>query len=473
MEAVEPTLGSGHGARAAFELDGEGRYLAFDAEHRRALALRDLPGPELGAPLVEAVQSAARRAPSVREALEEASERGTSVLLIEERDAPPLRVRLYLLPELAGERRFLGLHPVEPGIREMDAQREELARLADGVLNELNNLAVGLGGAGEALRGEPNSGTWAELLQDVRGRMDIARRLARVIRSAAMPAPVQVVHLDELLRELEPDLRRAAPESGLQLEAGAPHARLRADAGELGDALRELVKNAHDAEARRVVIRSRPAEPAADGAPMVAVELEDDGQGLQDGRGHALFDLYVGTRSPGQGMGLTRARAIARGHGGHLRLASRRGGGTVATLLLPVTAGSSLGDGHPSAGVPEHLDVFVVDDAPEVRRVLGRVLRHAGHRVSEAEDGLDALEKLDAADRIPDVIVLDLMMPRMDGVETYRALRARTAALPILITSGYHPSSLGFLSTDPKASFLPKPFSPAEVITALDTLLRS
>lgn len=135
------------------------------------------------------------------------------------------------------------------------------------------------------------------------------------------------------------------------------------------------------------------------------------------------------------------------------------------TLARRASNGPQAGNDDPGAA-----EVLIVDDSREVRRVLGRMLRHSGYESLEASDGVDALELLDTRE-LPDVVVLDLMMPRMDGVETYHALRERSTELPILVISGYHPSSLDFMSEDPKARFLPKPFSPSEVLEALAGLL--
>lgn len=358
--------------------------------------------------------------------------------------------------------------------------REEVTRLADGLWNELNNLSVGLGGIVEALRSEvPAPTVGAELLNEVRDRANAARRLVRVIRSSAMEAPTTPLEVDAFLRELEPRLRAFAPGVEIGLDAGAPGAHIEADADELADALAELIRNAGEAGARRIVLRTRssradrhwPKPPA----PYVLISVEDDGEGIPEARLVKIFEPYTGSRRSAQGIGLTRVRSVVHGHGGFVRVESRPSAGATVSLRLPtwVDDGSRPTEERPPAAPPPaHLDVFVVDDAPEVRRVLGRVLRHAGHRVLEAEDGIDALEKLDARGSLPDVVVLDLMMPRMDGVATYEALRARSADLPVLITSGYHPSTLGFLSTDRRARFLPKPFSPSEVLASLEDLLR-
>ncbi len=434
---------------ASFSVGLDGRYRSFDQEHAAVVASRGGAAPRVGELAPSALASALVRAAAGQQVQETWSSAG----------APPLPVLLF---PIAGG--VLVLHPS----RAAGARRDELTRLSEGVVNELNNLEVGLGGVTEGLRSDPSEAhVTLDLLTDLAARADAARRLARTIRSLVMPTPTTTVALDDVLRRLEPRLRRAAPRCGFTVEVGAPEVEVEAEVEELADALGELVRNAAEAGARRVVVRSGLGPPGT-----VVLDVDDDGEGIDPDRQSQAFEVYTGSRKHTQGIGLTRVRGVALSHRGWVRVEESRPGKTVLRLSLPIASPRSPPSPPPAPARPRSLDVFVIDDAPEVRRVLGRILRHAGHRVAEAEDGVDALEKLEARGGLPDLVVLDLMMPRMDGVETYRALRSRSTTLPVLITSGFHPSSLGFLETDSRASFLPKPFLPAEVIAALDALMR-
>lgn len=474
MESSESTL-----LRAAIELfadggyfvlDEEGRYVAFNDVHAAAIASYAGRRPRVGEPYLEALARLdASSKPASRSLLQALGRdaKGPS-------DLPgdgSFGVEVQFSPLSPGG--VVGRHPpLFPPSPEVPTSCP-MPRLAEGVLNELNNLGVGISGAIEALSGAtPAVSAASELLEQVRQRASRAARLGQVINSTVMAPPAVEVEVDALLVNLEHDLRSATP-AQVAIERNAEGGRVRAEVREIRDALLELVRNAGEASASHITIRSYLPSGVDDGPPWPSLEIavEDNGEGLSAEQVGRFFEPYTGSRRGAQGLGLTRVRSIARAHGGAVVVSSTAQGSTSVRLRLPRVVDEPKRDPAPEPEVRHHLRILVVDDAPEVRRVLGRVLRHDGHEVAEAEDGIDALEKLDAADHYPDLVVLDLMMPRMDGVETYNALRARKARLPILITSGYHPSSLAFLTSDPYARFLPKPFTPAEVVSALDILL--
>lgn len=474
-----------------FVLDPEGNYVAFNEVHSAAIRshvgrqpkvgevlLDVLVGPDPDAPGPSALRAAVHRALIMaRHGRASTARLGTLVRGFREITFTPLPSDEGI-PQAHG---ILGRHP-PLGTDRLTAARDitpdPSPRLADGVLNELNNLGVGLSGAIEAVRTDLSSSTSAlELLEELRDRIERARRLGRTIRSQSKPAPTQVVDLDELLVTLEAKLRSVLTGINLVFERGLGGVRVQADPSEIKDALTELLVNAKEADAKMVVVRTGfdDGGQGPNPAGSVVLEVEDDGEGIETDRLPRVFEPYTGARKHGQGLGLTRVRSIVHNHGGSVQIRSERERGTTLRVKLPALADLQdtldLAEATPLRE-KRLLQILVVDDAPEVRRVLGRVLRHEGHEVTEAEDGVDALEKLNARSDLPDLIVLDLMMPRMDGVETYRALRAQSERLPILITSGYHPSSLGFLTTDPNARFLPKPFSPSEVLAALQQLIK-
>ncbi|MEL6184582.1 MAG: response regulator, partial [Myxococcota bacterium] len=417
-----------------FVLDEEGRYVAFNGHH--AAAIESFAGrpPRVGEPYLDALK---RTRPEATAAAP------TRIQSTEDRLRAGVEVQFSPLGPGGA---MVGQHAplVAPS---PDAPTPcPIPRLAEGVLNELNNLGVGISGALEALSGStPAVSAASELLEQVRERSSRAARLGQVINSSVMAPPSVEVEVDALLVALEHDLR-SVTRAKVAVERDAARARVRAEVREIRDALLEVVRNAEEASADHVTIRSRVVSEAEDGPPWPSIEIavEDDGEGLHPDHVARYFEPYVGSRKGAQGLGLTRVRSIARAHGGAVVVSTTAEGRTCICLRLPRVVDERKVEPAPEPTVREHQRILVVDDAPEVRRVLGRVLRHDGHEVAEAEDGIDALEKLDAAEHYPDLIVLDLMMPRMDGVETYNALRARKARLPILITSGYHPSSLAF-----------------------------
>jgi CheY-like chemotaxis protein len=120
------------------------------------------------------------------------------------------------------------------------------------------------------------------------------------------------------------------------------------------------------------------------------------------------------------------------------------------------------------------LSVLVVDDEPMTRNLLRMILSHAGYAIYEAEDGLDALEKI--KDLAPDLVVLDVMMPIMDGIDVCKAVRgdAATADLPIIMLSAY--ANSGVVEDSMKAGanrYLTKPISRKKLLEEVRELLEA
>lgn len=469
---------------ACFLLDRAGRYLAWNAHHERAL--RSLTGrpPSRGEPVGSfsadrvPTPDAERRLRELGSGLHAAVGR-TLELRRAEFQSPGLleRVQLEAVEDESGEiAGILGIHPIMHGAELLpprpDPRQEELSRLAGGIINELNNLELAL--AETVAEGRPP--TPADLA-GFRGRLALGRRLAEVIGARTRRRESgDAVDLSTLVTQAEATLRPVLGATHLSVETSPQRFEVVGDARDLTLALEELLRNAVEAGARHVTIRIRP--PTGDEIwpaptrPYVRLEVDDDGEGPSSDRLSRVFEPFVGSRRNTPGVGLTRVRAIAEAHGGTVELLGTSAGAR-AVLRLPVREAPRTAPPRPASLRPDptQREVLVVDDAPEVRRLLARVLKHAGHRVFEAEDGLDALQKLEERGNLPDAVVLDLMMPRMDGVETYLALRVKSQTLPVLIVSGYHESSLSFLTADRCADFLAKPFRPADLLEKLDQLL--
>lgn len=136
----------------------------------------------------------------------------------------------------------------------------------------------------------------------------------------------------------------------------------------------------------------------------------------------------------------------------------------------PVNSASHGNDGTSPAGDPRAADlpmgrgerVLLVDDEDTVRRVTGRLLEKLGYEVQTADDGIDALRILDDLGPF-DLILTDVVMPRMTGIEMAEQIRDRTPDQKILFTSGYTTRQYGRAPGEPPKPFMPKPFSLADL----------
>jgi CheY-like chemotaxis protein len=166
---------------------------------------------------------------------------------------------------------------------------------------------------------------------------------------------------------------------------------------------------------------------------------------------------------------------VVRGHRGAIRVASSPGSGTEFTVWLKRC------DGQPARRVTSHEAhpaqasrglALVVDDEPALRSTTRAGLESIGFDVVVAQDGEDALRRFDEHAEEVVLVLLDLTMPKLSGVEALRRLRERSSDLPVLCVSGYSPELVASeIYADPAARFLAKPYAFAELTAAIDALL--
>lgn len=118
------------------------------------------------------------------------------------------------------------------------------------------------------------------------------------------------------------------------------------------------------------------------------------------------------------------------------------------------------------------VSVLVVDDEAAVRRFACRVLERAGYGVFEAIDGIEALELIQGQTIVLEVVVTDIVMPRMNGVELMQALSASLPDLPVILMSGYATTALSDMGIATPCSILPKPFSAEGLLAEVDRCIR-
>jgi len=368
-------------------------------------------------------------------------------------------------------------------IRELEEARHRhdklasIGTLAGGIAHDLNNALAVLVGHVSLMRGrEP--GPADARLDEMDAALERAAALARRLLSFAEGGdPVCEA------RDVEPLLREAVARGAqgartrLVVDAPATLPLVVVDGPQIVTAVAELVRNAVEAAGPggTVTVGTWAVEPAAAGASArVRVRVVDDGPGIPPDARSRVFDPYFTTREGATGIGLTVAHAIARRHGGELRVAAG-GGGARFELDLPA-AGRPPAARPPSSRDRRRLRVLVVDDEPLVRRVLERALDGLGHASEPAADGDEALARFAAARERGepfDLVILDLTLPGgPGGVEILGELRALDPGVRALVASGYASSPV--LSRWREAGFagvLVKPFSVARLERALEAAL--
>jgi signal transduction histidine kinase len=244
------------------------------------------------------------------------------------------------------------------------------------------------------------------------------------------------------------------------------------DPTELREILTNLLKNSLDAlEGGGTIVISADIR---DG--RVRVEVVDDGPGISKELQGKLFQPFFTTKGErGTGLGLCLSLQIAERHGGDLRLRSAEGAGTTATLELPQAApqraalAPEASDRAPTA--EPGTSVLVVDDDPDVRTPLCAYLQRSGFSVDSAGSAADGLAHVQ--DHLPDLIISDIVMPGIDGIELCRRIKASNPNLPVVLMSGQASAIDPTIVQNAGATaLLAKPFTMRQVLDLAANLTR-
>jgi signal transduction histidine kinase/CheY-like chemotaxis protein len=364
---------------------------------------------------------------------------------------------------------------------------ETLGTLAGGIAHDFNNqLTVILGNARFALDGVPEGHEAGAALRDLTRAAEHCANLTRSLLAFARRAPSEPRASDvaAVAGEVEHLLRATLPSTVRFAVVAAPGLRpAHVDPTQLQQILLNLCLNARDAVGGRgsIALAARCRGLAAAEArelgvapgEHVEIEVRDDGAGMDAWTRARVFDPFFTTKpvGAGTGLGLAVVYGLVRGHGGWIGVDSEPGRGSSFRVLLPVAEEAPLETPVPElapAGGRGEL-VLIAEDEGAVRRVVAAVLRRAGYRVIEAADGAEAIAWLERRGAEIALAVLDLTMPRVDGLAALAAMRELRPGLRALLVSGSFPPSL--VAPPPDAELLAKPFEPAELAGRVRALL--
>jgi CheY-like chemotaxis protein len=228
--------------------------------------------------------------------------------------------------------------------------------------------------------------------------------------------------------------------------------------------------NARDAMLRGGTLTIRTGETTLDvtdaavldvlPGPYVTIDVEDTGTGMDEATRIRAFEPFFTTKGPtqGAGLGLAMVYGIVRQSGGAISLHSAPAAGTHVRIHLP--RGDASAVAAPS-GAPEQASrgvVLLVEDEPRVRAQARRLLQRCGYEVIEASDGAEGKRLFAERQSDVDVVVTDVVMPLLGGVDMVAALRAARTDLPVVFVSGYTAEEQG-LPLDARTAFLTKPYT--------------
>jgi PAS domain S-box-containing protein len=449
------------------------------------LSLRDLRAPEH----VKALQERAERLGSSPGSERQASRHRT-------RDGSILEVEVTSRAvELAGRRvRLMSIHDVterkalEARIRHAQ-KMDAIGRLAGGVAHDFNNiLNVVLGYAELTMRTMDESDRRRRHLAEILRAGEQAASLTRQLLTFGRGHPLQprVLDLNASVTEMDPLIRRSIGEH-IELVTALAHdpGRVRADPSQIDQVILNLVVNARDAMpcGGRLTIETSDVELDGQGQPglpagrYVMLVVADTGCGMPKSVQEHIFEPFFTTKEndKGTGLGLATVYGIVQQSGGAITVHSAVNAGTAFKIYLPrvEAPATALPVGRPVSEVERGTEtILLVEDDPALRGLTHEVLTDAGYRVLQAASGPEAMALVDNYIGRIDLLVTDVVMPRMNGLELARRLDEIRPGLPTLYLSGYAPGAVareGML--DPRRVFMTKPLRPAELTHKVRDLL--
>jgi len=360
---------------------------------------------------------------------------------------------------------------------------ESLGVLAGGAAHDFNNLLTAILGnadlAGEQIpAGSPGKASIEKLKQAARKAADLTKQLlAYSGQGRFRVGPVSVNHV---IREVVDVLRVSLPHvHHLEFHLDPTNPQVLADSIQFKQVVMNLLTNAGEATegthgsitfttgVSRPPTNSHcePADATLPAGPLVFLEVKDEGRGMSDETRRRMFEPFFSTKFTGRGLGMAAVLGIVRSHSGGIQVESSAGRGTAIRVWLPAAPGTQEG-GEPPLPVSfsDIRQALVVDDEPMVCDAVAASLHSLGWEVTTANDGMTALELLRTAPRPPDLVLMDMAMPRLDGRQTAQLMRESYPNLRILMMSGAYArpqdDPLGFSDMD---GFLLKPFSIPEL----------
>ena len=362
---------------------------------------------------------------------------------------------------------------------------EAIGRLSGGMAHDFNNLLTIILGNMELIAAAlpPDAERLSELVGEVQGA---ARRGARLIRnllafSRRSPLALHAVDPAKVARETVDTMRRLLPESiEIELVVADALPTIASNPDAMEQILINLGTNARDAMPEggslRIELRATLLDEAEasrlGGRPgdYLSLEVRDDGTGMSGQTRDMAFEPFFTTKEPeqGSGLGLAIVYGLMEQHRGFVALESEPGKGTAVTVFFPA-------DGEPAREAePETAQtaprggsetILVAEDEASIREVARAALEDHGYRVLLARDGEEALALLEGRPGEIDLVITDLVMPRLGGSELRREARRLAPEVRFLLTTGYADQEVPVVGPEqaPEAPVLQKPWTVQEL----------
>lgn len=399
--------------------------------------------------------------------------------------------------ELSGHR---GISVVVTDITERKKTEEQLfqsqkmeviGQLSGGIAHDLNNILTAIIGFSSLIDmhlsvGDPNKDYLSQVLVAADRATELTKSLLAFSRKQVInPKPVD---LNQIISKTEKFMKRIISEDiDFNLAFRKEDLIVNADSGQIEQILMNLVTNARDAMPNGGLLSIETDAVVLDHNFIVAhgfgelgryavMTLSDSGVGMVPETCKKVFEPFFTTKEVGKGtgLGLSIAYGIVKQHNGFIDVHSEPGKGTTFRIYLPLIQAAV---DNPQKGNTEVVQggnetILVVDDDFAVRKLLENTLNEYGYTVITAIDGNDAVAKFTEKQTSINLVLLDVVMPRMDGKEVCDKIRKIDPAVKAIFMSGYTSDIIhkhGVL--DESLQFIPKPLNPRQLLLKVRNVL--
>jgi two-component system cell cycle sensor histidine kinase/response regulator CckA len=366
---------------------------------------------------------------------------------------------------------------------------EAIGTLAGGVAHDFNNILTALTGYGTLLqlkldKGNPLQHYVDQILSASMKGANLTRSLLAFSRK--QPISLNPINLNDIVTGTEKLLKRLLTEDIILKTLLTPdNIMIMADPTQIDQILFNLVTNARDAmpkggslslTTKAVILDKEFVAIHGFGQPghYALLSISDTGTGMDAVVKEHIFDPFFTTKEVGKGtgLGLSTIYGIVKQHNGYVTVYSEPGTGTTVRIYIPLTGAVSETDAASSESIRGGKEtILVAEDDKEVRNLIKNILVEFGYTIIEAEDGEDATNKYNKHENI-DLLILDSVMPKMNGKAAYDEISATNPHVKVIFTSGYtRDIILDKGIEDKKFDFIAKPLSPKELLEKVREVL--
>ena len=369
---------------------------------------------------------------------------------------------------------------------------ESIGTLAGGVAHDFNNILFAIIGYTELALDElpqlsPVRDNLDHVLESSLRARDLVSQLLAFGRKQVLK--VKTFAINDLINQNQAMLHRIIGEDvELKTVLGEDAGYVRADFNQIEQVLLNLIANARDAlpdggviiiETEKVYLDESYAvnHPEAEPGDYVMLSVNDNGLGIDASIIDKIFDPFFTTREMGKGtgMGLATVHGIVKQHGGTIYVYSEPGQGASFKVYLPffeIEKDVFAKEAEPKGIVTGSETILLVEDEQVVRDFVAKALQKLGYHVIGAENGPEALELVDKTEEKIDLLLTDVIMPRMNGKELYDRLRQKDPELKVLFISGYSSNVIAHHGVlDAEVDLIQKPITIASLSTKLRRVL--